>query len=193
MAPNKTPKAEKKISESSGHSDLAQNVTAENYLAKSKAFLAVNGDGFLIGLRNGICQGVHFSSTPKQWGAWRAYFIARKIGVRFMDRRGKTGECYTVPAEWPHLFDASSTVQEDYEIGEAFMANYRPENSHYADAATRRAVVAGLRSRFPRPDKRQATPNKHLAEPAKMVIDMDFLMQSYDDGVSGKHSRKPAA
>ncbi len=190
MASKQTTQAEKKTSGSSGPSDLAQNVTAENYLAKSRAFLSVNGEGFLIALRNGNCQGEHFSACPRQWGAWRAYFIDRQIRIGFMDKRGKSGECFTVPAEWPHMFDGTATVLDDHNNGDAFMGNYRPENQHYADAISRRATVAALRSSFPRRDKRPATPKDHIGEPAKMVIDMDFLMQSHDDGVSGKHSRK---
>lgn len=192
MAPNQLPKTEKKTSGLSGPSDLAQNVTAENYLAKSRAFLSLNGQGFLIALRNGIAGGMQYSACPQQWGAWRCYFDERKISIRFMDFQGKTGKCFTVPAEWPHLFDGAATVLEDHQRGQDFMANYRPENHHYADAIARRATVAGLQSRFPRPEKRTATPKDHIGEPVKMVIDMDFLLQSHDEGISGKHSRKTA-
>ena len=53
--------------------------------------------------------------------------------------------CFTVPAEWPHMFDAEATVQEDHEAGNHFMRNWRPPNPTMADAAQRAITAASAR------------------------------------------------
>lgn len=170
-------------------SDLAQNVTAENYLAKATTFLRLNDGGFLIALADGVNQGQTFKLTPAQWGAWRAYFTQRKISVRFMDARGKAYHCFTVPAEWPHLFDSDASVQRDFEIGELFQNNYRRENVQYADAAARAASLAAMRLRFPKTPKALSSPASHLASEPVAKINMELLNSSHEDGVKGVHSR----
>jgi hypothetical protein len=161
-------------------SELAQNVTAENYLTKANLFLKIAGTGFLIALKDGVNQGTRYHLTAAQWGAWRAYYSERKISVKFMDVQGKAGNCWTVPAEWPHLFDLDASVQRDHEVGEWFKDNYRAESHHYADAATKAATVAAMRLRFPQGQKRKATPAAHLEihDPARQAY-VDSLLKSH--------------
>lgn len=132
---------------------LVRSVTADNWQAVAGAFIGAYG-GFVLGLEEGECQGVAFGQSPRQWGAWRAYFKKRGIKTTFMDAKAKaTAEnkqtvnphCWTVPAEWPHLFDADATVQEDHEAGNLFMRNWRPPNPVMADAAQRAITAASAR------------------------------------------------
>lgn len=131
----------------------AQNAAAaENYLKAAKAFVLAREGGFLIALAPGKKQGAEFAASVRQWGAWRAYFktIGHRQMVRFMDWWGtEKNACLTVPAEWPHLFDAAATVQGDHEAGERFARNHRPERIDIANQARRMATVAAYRSRLP--------------------------------------------
>lgn len=133
--------------------NLVRSVTADNWQAVAGAFIGAYG-GVVLGLEAGECQGVAFGQSPRQWGAWRAYFKKRGIKTTFMDAKAKaTAEskatvnphCWTVPAEWPHMFDADATVQEDHEAGNLFMRNWRPPNLVMADAAQRAITAAAAR------------------------------------------------
>jgi hypothetical protein len=96
-------------------------VTSDNYLDIAKAFLSTYG-GAVVAIKDGKMTAYEYSASPKQWGAWRAYFKARKLSVAFMDERGRDGKCITVPALWPHEFDADASVQDDYRAGEWFVS-----------------------------------------------------------------------
>ncbi len=98
-----------------------------------------------MALADGKSGTMDYHANPRQFGAWRAYFKARRIPTHFMDRQGQAGKPWTVPAEWPHEFDADASVQADHEAGERFMRNYRPENKVYASEARRMATVAAFR------------------------------------------------
>jgi hypothetical protein len=139
---------------------LVSAVTKENYVDLAMAFIGINKHGAMIALRSGINQGEKFEATPRQWGAWRAYLKTRGISTAFMDSQGKAWKCWTVPAEWPHLFDMEATVADDYAAGDRFMAGYREENPVYADMASRLAQVAKWTSQ-----KLQMTPKEHLRAP----------------------------
>lgn len=90
---------------------LVIGVTKDNYGEKGSKFIELNGKkGFVIS-RHGAQKGKDvFAPTLKQWAAWRRYFVGKGIDVRWFDTR----DYYTVPAEWPHLFDAEATVAGDY-------------------------------------------------------------------------------
>lgn len=79
----------------------------DSLLTLGKAFMgAQGGKGFVV-VRDANVH-VHrvapgtFKATPRQWGAWRAWRKSNGLRIRFMDQQGY----YTVPAEWPHDFDA---------------------------------------------------------------------------------------
>lgn len=140
----------------------------ETFLKLGRAWIDTKG-GFVLGLAEGECQGVKIPFTPRQWGAWRAYFRERGIKTAFMDAKAKaTAEnklavnphCWTVPTEWPHEFDTEATVQGDHEAGNWFMRNWRPPNPVMADAAQRAITAAKARRSFEqaghRPGREQA-------------------------------------
>lgn len=107
------------------------DVTRETYGRKGSEFIAQAGKGFAISQFKTTKAGVDIPATPKQWGAWRAYFIRIGYPCAWMDRQ----RVVTVPAEWPHLFDANATVEQDKETAEDF---YR-EHVARAEASKRKA------------------------------------------------------
>lgn len=174
--------------------NLVHGVTRENFNELAATFAELNGGlHFGVCLKDWLLDRELMPATIAQWGAWRAYRKRRKMGVAFMDQRAREGKSYTVPAEWPHLFDSDATVQDDYEIGEMFRQNYRPESIHMADAARRQAFVASIKSRFPSETKRQKTPQDHLDDPettrAKELV--ASLLHSHDVGLES--SRRKSA
>jgi hypothetical protein len=86
---------------------------------------ARGGTGFLIVQRQCTVKHDVFQPTLPQWGAWLAYL--KRIGYRtaFMQSR----DFYTVPAEWPHLFDAEAQIGADHTAGEDYLAARRRENN----------------------------------------------------------------
>lgn len=133
--------------------NLVQGVTKDNFTDIARVYSELNG-----GVHFGIClkpwylNHVEMPATIPQWGAWRYYRWSRKMGLFFMNQRGKEGKSFTVPAEWPHLFDSDASVQEDYEIGERFRQSYKPEILHDDDVATRKAFIANLKLGFKKDD-----------------------------------------
>jgi hypothetical protein len=93
---------------------LVSGVTNETYAKLGSRFIAAHdGEGFLIALKEGKSHGVEYHPTLQQWGAWLSYFRRKNIPTRFM----KTRDYWTVPAEWPHLFDTEASIQSDMEAG----------------------------------------------------------------------------
>jgi hypothetical protein len=171
--------------------NLVNGVTRENFTELAKTYSELNGGvHFGVSLVPWVLNHELMLETIPQWGAWRWYRKRNKMLTLFMDKRGKEGKSYTVPAEWPHLFDGDATVQEDYEVGELFRRNYRPENIVMADKATREAFIAGLKLKFPHWSKPAPTPESHLVVPVKSNIDMDLLLKSYDVGMASKAKPK---
>lgn len=163
-------------------------MTAENYQEIGSAFIGAYG-GAVIALADGKSQGVEWTATPRQWGAWRAYLAARKISVKFMDARGKDGKCWTVPAAWPHEFDSDATVQGDQDAANWFMRNYRPERLDLASAAKRAATVAAHKAAMPKPhhyQRHEPEPDEHKPQ----FIDEDKLLQGYEKDMAETAARK---
>lgn len=99
-------------------------VTAETYATKALAFMQANGGaGFVICIRQRQIGAETFPARPRQWAAWVSYF--RRLGKRVWCAESQGH--YTVPAEWPHEFDAAATMQGDYAAADAFEAKGYPE------------------------------------------------------------------
>jgi hypothetical protein len=130
-----------------GTKRLVRDVTSANYQELGNSFGQDNGFA-MIALADGKDRSVEWTASPPQWGAWHAYFRHRKIPTQFMTRHGQAGKCWTVPAEWPHLFDSDATVQGDQQAADFFMRGYRPPRQDLKrelDAELRRAAVNRLR------------------------------------------------
>lgn len=172
-------------------------MNAETYQKLGGAWIATKG-GFVLGLAEGELQGVKIPQTPRQWGAWRAYFKDRGIPTAFMDAKAKlTAEnkltknphCWTVPTEWPHEFDTEATVQGDHEAGNWFMRNWRPPNPAMADAAQRIITASKYRRWF----EKQQKPEDFGVEPEEQrstFIDKDRLLEGYEKDMAEAAARK---
>lgn len=172
-------------------------MNSETYRKLGKAWIEAKG-GFVLGLAEGELQGVKIPFTPRQWGAWRAYFKERGIPTGFMDAKAKaTAEnkltanphCWTVPTEWPHEFDTEATVQRDHEAGNWFMRNWRPPSPVMADAA-QRAIHAAKFKRWYEQSKRDTTPDMLPDEPNGQFIDRDRLLEGYEKDMAELAARK---
>lgn len=175
------------------------SMNAETFGKLGKAWIDTKG-GFVLGLAEGECQGVKIPQTPRQWGAWRAYFKERGIKTGYMDAKAKaTAEskaavnphCWTVPTEWPHEFDSEATVQGDHEAGNWFMRNWRPPNPVLADAAQRAITAAKYKRWFEK--GKPAAPLEPIVEDAGQFIDRDQLLADYDKDMAEYQARKEKA
>lgn len=182
--------SEKKSSGVSRPSVLASNVTKDNYLSKANDFLKMNGGGFLIALKAGKNQGVEYDETPRQFAAWWGYYQKREIGVKFLRRQMRDGKCYTVPAEWPHLFDSDATVQVDYQAGEYFLSTRKPEHEYNTEGAIRRAVVAAKLGYDPSLRSRRGAPPPPEQVPQQSQEYIDSLLASHAAGMADLAKRK---
>lgn len=139
------------------------DITAENYAEKAKAFITLKGSSALVACRSGSCQGVRYEADLKRWGAWLSYFKWLKCKTHFMESR----EFYTVPADWPHQFDAGMTMEADVEAGEIYLGEVRRKIAKQFD--TDRLIKGAAVKRW-RTDKwKGPTPPEHIAmegEPA---------------------------
>jgi hypothetical protein len=99
---------------------LASGVTGETYARLGSQFIQARGHGFVIAKRNIPAKrdgdGEDVKATPRQWGAWLAYLA--HIGYR--NNHLLKADYWTVPAEWPHLFDASASVVDDYQAADDY-------------------------------------------------------------------------
>lgn len=86
-------------------------VTADNYAMLGSQFIANNsGRGFVIARRNVSYKDIE--ATPRQWAAWIGYLKRIGYSTGQIETRGYC----TVPAEWPHAFDASAKFQDDLDF-----------------------------------------------------------------------------
>lgn len=171
-------------------------VDAETYSKTGGAWIKERG-GFVLGLQEGECQGVKIPFTPRQWGAWRAYFKERGIKTTFMDAKAlataantltTNPNCWTVPTEWPHEFDAEATVQGDHEAGNWFMRNWRPPNPVYADAV-QRAKTAAMYKKWAKDTLRDKMPDVPPDEPKGQFIDREKLLEGYERDMAELRAR----
>jgi hypothetical protein len=171
-------------------------INAETYSKLGKAWIETKG-GFLLGLEEGECQGVKFGQSPRQWGAWRAYFKERGIPTAFMDAKARATaankqtvnpHCWTVPTEWPHEFDSEATVQGDHEAGNWFMRNWRPPDPVMADAA-RRATTAAAYRRWARDNLTKDTLPDESKTPDLKYNNLDELLANYEKDMNAARER----
>lgn len=166
---------------------LVSGVMAENYRDLGRSFMGSRGgSGFVIATENGKWQGVAYSQTLRQWGAWLAFFRSRKIPHSAMLNR----EFYTVPAEWPHEFTTDATVQEDHRLGDAFQKKWlndrANEHEKYGTAAQRLATITAFKAQVPRETRKRRTLEDHLVAPEidPPGLDREALFRSHDEAVA---------
>lgn len=81
--------------------DALHGVNRSNYYSLARAFHDEAGTGFVL-IRDEQWATTIKPATIDEWGAWMAYFRMRKIPTSIFQAQGRG----TVPARWPHLFDA---------------------------------------------------------------------------------------
>lgn len=103
---------------------LLRNITNENFEAMASAFSNLN-DGIcsILSLEPWVHSGIEKPATIGPWMAWRDYRISKRLSIRFMDHMAKSNKRWTVPALWPHEFDADRSVADDMKIESHYRAN----------------------------------------------------------------------
>lgn len=164
-------------------------VTKENYSQLAITFMEMNGgSGFIVCRRECPIHGQSElgKATPGQWAAWRAYFARLGVPTRIMDSR----DYYTVPAEWPHLFDAMATVGDDHEAARNF-ASHRDGNRSTAVLSTqaRKAAVSNRLGYDPSKRRGVWKPEPESESPLKYV-DKDLLLECYETDKAANDARQ---
>jgi hypothetical protein len=167
--------------------DPVTDVTAQNYSDLAIAFMRQNGGvGFVICRRECPINGQSElgKATPAQWAAWRAYFARLGVKLTLMDGR----DYYTVPAEWPHLFDALATIGDDH----AAQPVPRREWSASVLSSEARKVAVVNRLGYD-PTKKRGTwkPEPDTERPLKYT-DKDVLLECYAEYEAGEKAKKAA-
>lgn len=85
-------------------------ITAENYLARAKAFCARGAVPFVVRSAEGThgWRASRSATTAAQWAAWMKWFGEKMIQVDVAKHRGMM----TVPAEYPEFFDPSAPLSD---------------------------------------------------------------------------------
>lgn len=135
-----------------------RGITRETYSKLGSAYIAAGG-GYVIACKPKTVKGEELVATPQQWNAWRNYFFEKVIKNVGMEERGY----YTVPAEWPHLFDAEWSMADD--ITQPMVVIERRRVEIELTAEHKRDVIKRARNRFPSEPKSQPTPKEHLEVP----------------------------
>lgn len=136
----------------------ASGVTGENYHAKAHAFCEMRAR-----FKEDWGVTINPIDHPQAWGAWSAYFKAKRIPGAFFNQRGQQAaqlsnpdqraeKGYQVPAMLPSDFDADYDWLHDKHAGDRFMAaqeraraaaRQTPEGRDLMDRINR--AVAGLK------------------------------------------------
>jgi hypothetical protein len=140
----------------------AAGVTAANYFEHARDCFRARGKAFIVAVEDGNVQGLEYRYSARQWGAWLAFFKARKIPHFLMLRRN----WYDVPTEWPHEFSADATAQDDHEAGAAFeremLRQIDREKASLARRVDREAGAAAAKARMRGDQRKQPTPSEHI-------------------------------
>ncbi len=138
-----------------------RGVDKENYATLGKAFIIANeGTGFFI-VRDAIWATSEFPHTPREWGAWMEYLDSKRISRRVFYAKGQG----TVPAQWPHQFDADWLPGNDEQAADIFEAKLARENRAASIKATAKGIPYEPKARtqfIPEPDKQPSLIDKDL-------------------------------
>lgn len=152
------------------------DVTSENFAKKGADYMRLHDTGFVIALKRhpGLAADDEFHATVRQWGAWMAYWAQLPYKTKGMQARGYA----TTPAEWPHEFDATATMQGDHAAADAFERRWRDEResqTFHAGAIGQRISKAVAMWNQTKSLKQKPTPESHLHPDAEPRVDVsDF-------------------
>jgi len=126
---------------------LARAVTKDNLIAKAGAFTSFHDDEWVtVGKPCSLTNG---EDRTREFGAWMAYFNHLGMSTGWFEKR----ETITVPARWPHMFDAEYEVQTDYAAAGVWVARLEMERRLEAETKEltpeqRAKVIRGLKAKW---------------------------------------------
>lgn len=166
-----------------------KGITAENYSELGKAFIGAHGHGFVI-IRDKAWATHDYPHTPREWGAWMAYFKSRRIPTLVFDQKGKG----TVPARWPHEFDATWREEVDERSADVYEADVAQETQSLAvalDVGARKTFISNKLGYDPSRTRGVA---RHADEPEKppQFIDRDLLLECHDKDMAELKAKRAA-
>jgi len=175
---------------------LARGVTKDNLTAKAKAVVEMgSGEWQSVGKP---CDATNGENRMREFGAWIAYFQHLGMPTRWMEGR----EAITVPARWPHMFDAEREVQTDYAAAGHWLARVEMERRAELEqpelsTEQKRAVLSRIKARWwPNGKATGPTPSDALSEPQGSPvagIDVEALVRAHDKDLAAYRARKSEA
>lgn len=175
---------------------LARGVTKDNLTAKAKAVVELgSGEWISVGKP---CEATNGENRMREFGAWVAYFEGLGLPTRWFEGR----EAITVPARWPHMFDAEREVQVDYNAAGIWMNRIEMERRAELERPEltpeqRQNVLARLKARWWPTGKAPApTPKEHLSEPQGSPVsglDVEALVRAHDKDLAAHRARQMEA
>jgi hypothetical protein len=158
---------------------LARNVTKDTLTLKAKVFVEMgSGEWMSVGKPSDLTNG---ENRMREFGAWVEYFKTLGMPTRWYEERVNI----TVPARWPHMFDAEREVQTDYAAAGVWMDQVEMERKLELETTEltpeqKQKVVSKLKAKWWPSGKppRQKTPEAHLADPPSSDLDVRALVES---------------
>lgn len=167
-----------------------RGINAENYFAMGKAFIGAQEKGFVI-IRDQAWATHEFGHTPREWGAWMSYFRSRRIKAVVFEKQGKG----TVPARWPHLFDADWHPDNDEQAADMFettLAGETRDAERALSAEGRKAAVTNRLGYDPAKRRGVYEPEVLIEKPLQF-IDKDLLFACHAEDMAAHEARKKKA
>lgn len=169
---------------------LARDVTKDNLILKAKAFVEIgSGEWVTVGKPTELTNG---ENRIKEFGAWIAYFQQLGLRTQWYEERVNI----TVPARWPHMFDADRDVQKDYAAAGVWVAQSEMERRLELETTEltpeqKQRVIARLRAKW-WPDGKpptQKTPDTHLTDLPSSGLDVRALVESAERDLAEHQAR----
>lgn len=164
-------------------------LTLATFWTAAKVFAMAAGKGFVL-IRDKAWATSEFPHTPREWGAWMAYFRARRLHTMVFERQGKA----TVPAQWPHLFDATWRKEVDDLAADRYMAELARETRvavGVIEGAARKNFIKGKLGYDPT-KTRGISRLDDGAETPPQFIDKDALFADYDKDIADLKAKRAA-
>ena len=163
-----------------------RGVSAESYPGMSLAFIRAAGRGFVI-VGDALQATPSMPLTIREWGAWMAYFLAKRIPHAYVKSKGLA----SVPARWPHLFDADWRPGNDEHAADIFESKAARQTRALSDAHRDRMFVTNRLGYDP---SRRRNISRAADEPERppQFIDRDALFEAHDKDMAELKAKRAA-
>lgn len=164
-------------------------VTAETFWQLGKAFMVAQGHGYAL-IRDNAWATSAMPVTVCEWGAWMGYFESKRIPKLVFERQGKG----TVPARWPHLFDADWWALNDTCAADLYEAKIERENRSAASLVNSAARKTFVTNRLGYDPSKVRGVARFADEPEKQprFIDKDLLLECYEHDMAALKAKEEA-